>query len=523
MPGPKKSSATTQSDPRVRIPIERLPFWDLTDHPLANHRFSKIGAGLALRGAAVEKFNERSGRRKFADGLVGTAEEEREKQSSRYSADVLLETDNWALRFHQLGGYKNLSTWALRLIADSTTSCSSRENRGTMVVDQAEGQTWAWLQDLLRIVNFKAGVDHDELAFNGAAFLGMLYPDGRGGGQMTRGCAALNISKRAYFSDGADSGPPWHIFAFDGGGGAPTTGAGATAAESGLSPAEKARLGITTAAAAGSPGAPTSRKAFGLRADVRFISQSRNFMITPLLNGPKDTEGKECTGFLYLSDMAPLKPKDLADDPKSNQPVTPMANATGIRCFVKVPQMPVIPEKQPPGPNTPKSPSEPSSQQAMPPAKHDGAIMSELSQFKPGEWNAIECTVQVPDAMKVANAAAAAVSHLAVMMDAAIGAAYSKGESSIIDVGMKTATNCDAGGPSAATWQSMTITSADGMHTNNFKRIEKKIPGTTCVGKDNIPVYVCMRSTSTGPPVVVKNPTVEMRDGAVSESLGFAS
>lgn len=515
MPGPKKSSATTQSDPRVRIPVQRLPLWDLTDHPLANHRFSKIGSGLALRGAAVEKFNERSGRRKFADGLVGTAEEERAKQSSRYSADVLVEPDNWALRFHQEGGRKNLSTWALRLIADSTTSCSSRENRGTMVVDQALGQTWAWLHDLLRIVNFKAGVDHEELAFNGAAFLGMLYPDGRGGGLMTRGCAALNISKRAYFSDGGDSGPPWHIFAFDGGGGAAKPGAGQTVAEPRQKPGQTAAAGAS---------APSSRKAFGLRADVRFISNQGNFMVTPLLAGPKDTEGKECTGYLYLAnDPAPLKPKDLADDSLSNQPITQMANASSLRVFVKVPQMPVIPEKQPPGPNSPKHPSEPVVQQAMPPAKHDGTIFSEISQFKAGELNQIECVLQVPDAMKNASAAAAANSGMVVMMDAAIGSAYGKGESSIIDVGMKTATNCDAGGPSAASWSSMTITSADGMHTNNFKRIEKKIPGTTLVGKDNIPIWISMRSTSTGPPVIMKNPHAEMRDGITAESLGFAS
>jgi hypothetical protein len=173
------------------IPLATAVLWDYSDLPVLNQPLKKLGAKMAMRGAAVEAWGDDPKLPKIADGSKRNEDTSAGKRTPTLY-NVL--PDNWVLRYFQKDGKGNLSAWCPRLVVDQTNPHTSLENRGTMFVDFEGSQVWAWGNDLWRMTGISAAVADKELAFNGAAYLGMLYPDGKGGGIQARNALATEIS-----------------------------------------------------------------------------------------------------------------------------------------------------------------------------------------------------------------------------------------------------------------------------------------------------------------------------------------
>ena len=209
--------------------------WDLSFKPTRNLYLDKVGVLGTTRGVAVDEMDEQTLIRRMANGIdneaatspgVGAApavandfggSDGSESSGSKVDTRRPLEPDNWVLRLHQPGGKKNLSTWASRLIADNSNKSSEMECRGTMVIDQGDRQLWAWFNDLNQIADMQSPVSSDELAFNGAGFLGLLYPDPAASGSVkTRGALALCVHRnKGHATDGGSVGALSHIVTFE--------------------------------------------------------------------------------------------------------------------------------------------------------------------------------------------------------------------------------------------------------------------------------------------------------------------
>lgn len=206
--------------------------WDLSYRPKRNLYLDKVGVFGTTRMAAIDKVDEKTLLRRMANGIdneegsgepqtfgeglggpVATGGGKKSKIDTRRP----LEPDNWALRLHQTGGKKNLSTWGLRLIADNSNKSSAMECRGTMVIDQGDSQIWAFLNDLFQCADMKTPVESKELAFNGAGFLGLLYPDfAASGATLTRAALALSVHRnKGHVTDGGSVGALSHIITFE--------------------------------------------------------------------------------------------------------------------------------------------------------------------------------------------------------------------------------------------------------------------------------------------------------------------
>jgi hypothetical protein len=202
--------------------------WDLTYKPTKNLYLDKVGVLGTTRAIAVDKVSEQTLIRKYIEGYeegdpapaAEAGSSSLEPQSAKPPAKIdtrrPLEPDNWVLRLHQSRGLKNLSTWALRLIADNSNKSSEMENRGSMVIDQGDKQLWDFLQNLLQLTDMKTPVSSDELAFHGAGFLGLLYPDPAASGAVkTRGALALCVHRnKGHATDGGSVGMLSHLVTF---------------------------------------------------------------------------------------------------------------------------------------------------------------------------------------------------------------------------------------------------------------------------------------------------------------------
>lgn len=171
--------------------ISTAIFWDFSDLPLSNQPFKKLGGQMALRGVAVEAFGDETKLSKLADGTSRPGESSGRKRNTMFN--VL--PDNWVLRFFQKEGRGDLSAWCLRFVVDQTNPHSSLENRGTQFIDYEGTQGVGWANDLFRMTGIAAAVADKEIAYNGAGFLGMLYPDGKGGAVPVHYAMATEISR----------------------------------------------------------------------------------------------------------------------------------------------------------------------------------------------------------------------------------------------------------------------------------------------------------------------------------------
>ena len=224
-----------QPDENFALGFTELVPWDLSYRPVRNLYLDKVGVLGTTRAVAVDKVSEKTLLRKLANGIDNEAAAAGDgpapavadsfggtpsgggTQGSKVDTRRPLEPDNWVLRLHQPGGKKNLSTWALRLIADNSNKSSEMECRGSMVIDQGDRQLWAWFNDLNQIADMQSPVSCDELAFNGAGFLGMLYPDpSKSGAVKTRGALALCVHRnKGHATDGGSVGALSHIVTFE--------------------------------------------------------------------------------------------------------------------------------------------------------------------------------------------------------------------------------------------------------------------------------------------------------------------
>ena len=233
------TNATYGQEPeRFSLGFTSLIPWDLSYRPTRNLYLDKVGVLGTSRAAAMDKVVEDTLIRRLANGVDPVDEDaagggsgatpygesiggsvSTGGSSSKVKIDTRrpLEPDNWVLRLHQADGKKNLSTWAQRLIADNSNSSSKMECRGTQVIDQGDSQIWAWLNDLFQCADLKTPVADKELAFNGAGFLGMLYPDfAKSGAVLTRAALALSIHRnKGHVTDGGSVGALSHIITFE--------------------------------------------------------------------------------------------------------------------------------------------------------------------------------------------------------------------------------------------------------------------------------------------------------------------
>lgn len=320
---PGIQSDSPEDDRIQRIPIEVLPFWDLSKKPITNDRTAKFGSGGTLSGQAIEMVSEESGRRKFFDGLefMGMAGD-----PAPYSAKANMEPDNWVLRFHEADGRGDLSQWAIRDIADHTNYADQRECRGTMVIDQESDQGWAWRSDMEWLVDLGTAVSDKELVFNGAGFLSCLYEgditeyaeEGEGGEALQaaayrRMALAINMAGNAgYLTQGSQIGQLHHIIHLVSSGGG-------------------------TVAAGGRPSIQTEA---ALRGDVHF---DINGALAQFVDEKEDTKENEYdepreVHFYVTGIPAPDLGQDAADDPMSNHPKIDRQQGVMWRGWVKVPK-----------------------------------------------------------------------------------------------------------------------------------------------------------------------------------------
>src|SRR3990167_7718967 len=210
-----------------------LALWDLTYLPLTNDREKKAGSGTGQLGGAIHYFDPDTNLTSAVDGVSNL---DAHLSPIPFTAERLVEPDNFLLRFHTDRGHFKDGMWALRMIADHTNAAAERTMRSTHVIDQEGAQAWGALSDLFWITDKVATNSHEELNINGAGFLAQLY--GFPHSVNRRGALALNVARNAGFvTDGTFIGPLAHILKFPGaGGGTQSAGRGR--------PAEQRELGL---------------------------------------------------------------------------------------------------------------------------------------------------------------------------------------------------------------------------------------------------------------------------------------
>jgi len=118
----------------------------------------------------IVKFNDSTNAATLADGVAHNVNSRRR-----------LNPENWVFRPHYVLAENGADgTWDVRLVAEHENNSDSRDNHGTMLVNQKNKKAWGWLNDIawLRALDTPAG--DDELKFNEAGFLPALL-GGKGG------------------------------------------------------------------------------------------------------------------------------------------------------------------------------------------------------------------------------------------------------------------------------------------------------------------------------------------------------
>lgn len=464
-----------------------LALWDNTLRPQANDRTAKRGYGVSVRATAIANQDGESNEITLHDGVSDLIEDgiPGDLALSDLAADALLESDNWILRPHfddssRVSDPSGDVTWDVRLISDHTNPSDGRMNIGTQVIDQEWSQIWAWLQDLFWVTDRGTPLSDRELALNYAGRLGMLFADG-GGGVFTRGQLALNVAaNQGLYTDGTKFAPFKHIIGFLAKGGAGGTQAG------------------------GGGNRPAVAVEGCLLADAAYRWPDGAARSLPIIEkAPEDTtdQGQACIVHFY--EGAELgNSNTMATDVNSNHPEIGKPAHPSIAGYVKVPTTYCPVEKQPGNPSSPVPPTEPSGDTPTPPSKGTASPFSGVPVASPGVPTSFTVEIDVPTDVPD-------MTYVDVDIPVAISGAYGKAQSSDLSIGTKTAKDCDSGGASTIAWQTKSLTSADGLHTNNYRVLRKTIPASDLVDKNKAIVVVNMISTSTGPKLTMKNPTAK--------------
>lgn len=213
-------------------PIPAMTDWDkeygLSKSIMALWDFSSTEGQKA---ACIVQFDHKTNAAGMADGVGHKI------NSSRY-----LNPENWVFRPHYVisENAKN-GTWDVRLVAEHENQSDSRDNHGTMIVNQKNKKQWGWLNDIAWVRKLDTPAGDAELQFNDSGYLPALAggkpndkrsvvatPTCRNGGFVTDGKYDGQWSQAGKFIIGpavADAPTPSRgTVATPGGGGANGTG-----------------------------------------------------------------------------------------------------------------------------------------------------------------------------------------------------------------------------------------------------------------------------------------------------------
>jgi hypothetical protein len=180
-----------------------VALWDVSLKPGGNDPVKKLGQGEGQAGAAICAFDTNTNAAGIADGLPGV-KGNRSQVNTRRSFNP----DNWVFRPHYaMQSNDRDATWDVRLVAEHENESDSRNNRGTIVVNQKDTQDWGWLNDIAWVRKMGSAISDEEIMFNGAGFLSALYGPNGGGGSSKRAAVATPVCRNGGFvTDGKYDG-----------------------------------------------------------------------------------------------------------------------------------------------------------------------------------------------------------------------------------------------------------------------------------------------------------------------------
>jgi len=178
-----------------------IAVWDDSNNPPDNrNRARKMGSGDQTPFGAVVEFDAESDSLFIADAINHGAIVGRRFPNP----------DNWWMHLGDPRGRGLQNSFDLRMIADDTNRDFKRTHLSTQVINQCPDQTYGFLRDILKVIKLGASIDHEEMAMTPAGYNFLLKEEGKP--NMTRGCVALNISKRGgTVTDKILSAQFWHV------------------------------------------------------------------------------------------------------------------------------------------------------------------------------------------------------------------------------------------------------------------------------------------------------------------------
>lgn len=304
-----------------------IALWDISQIPITNDREAKLGAQVHQRGGAIHAYDDETNLLTPVDGVSNTGEDptapEVQGQPTPtkpipFTAEQLFEPDNWVLRYHTENGYGKDNTWDVRLISDHTNEAASRTMRSTFVIDQEGFQAWGALSDLIWITDKTAENNDQEMAYNFAGYLAMLYAEPTA--EQARHAVALNVAWNAgLVTDGSNIGPFAHVLAFRTGGG-----------------------GVGGTSAGGGGGRPASEVDLCLKADAAYRYPNGKTICWPTIEkAPEDAkeEGKEYRVIFHEGDDGGAE-VNMSTDSLSNMATQMRQSNPKLAAYVKVPTYP---------------------------------------------------------------------------------------------------------------------------------------------------------------------------------------
>lgn len=172
-----------------------IALWDVSLHPKdSSNPEQKLGCGEVQHGGAICEFDVDTNEATLCDGVAKPINTRRS-----------FNPENWVFRAHYpISENKKAATWDVRLVAEHENQSSSRDNHGTILVNQKNKQQWGFLNDVAWIRQLGARVTDPELMFNAAGFLPQIAG---GSGSDARGTVATPVARNGGFvTDGKYDG-----------------------------------------------------------------------------------------------------------------------------------------------------------------------------------------------------------------------------------------------------------------------------------------------------------------------------
>lgn len=279
-----------------------LVLWDLSRSPRDNSDLGELlGSGDSAKAMVWSTFDNSTLAAGPFSGL----------NKGNFTSQRHFNPRNWMLRLHEKNGQGLKVVWDLRLVSDWQNRHDERNNGSTMVMNNCDKASWAWLPDSLVTGLLESGtpVLDKELELDDAALLALVSGNK---GKKERGALALNINRRAgFYTDLKLFAHLFHV------------------------------LHITRLQSLGSTQEEVCGKWFRgqgtLRGDVNwdFAGELGHWVLD---ERPPETQGRKVTGRFYLGEPDPTPPlKELNQDENSNHPTFLRSIDKGIRCFVEIP------------------------------------------------------------------------------------------------------------------------------------------------------------------------------------------